>query len=98
MVNMDDKEALIFLMRDNRLSDLSSWHPTKFMANVAKLKSMDVKMNRISFSLKQIINMIPKDVDLDPDSIDEDNIGTGKSQIVHHCPKCGFKFATEDKS
>ncbi len=96
--DMSDQEALIFLMRDNRLSDLSSWHPAKFMTSVRALKSMNVKMSRIGFNMKQIEAMKAKDVDLDPDALDEDNIGTGKSQIVHQCPKCGFKFATEDKS
>ena len=48
LVDMDDEEALIFLMRDNRLSDLSSWHTTKFLTNVENL------MSRIGFSMKQI--------------------------------------------
>jgi len=95
--DMSDEEALIFLMRDNRLSDLSSWHPTKFMKNVTALKSMNVKMGRIGFKMKQIEAMIPKDVDLDPDALDQD-VGTGKSSLVHLCPKCGFKFQAEDKS
>ena len=94
--DMSDEEALVFLMRDNRTSDLSTWHPVKFHTNVQALQKMDVKMSRIGFSMKQIVSMKPKDVDIDPDELDADNIGSGKTMLLHVCPKCGFKFHKEE--
>lgn len=94
--DMTDEEALIFLMRDNRTSDLSSWHPTKFRINVQKLQKLNVKVTRIGFSMKQIKAMEAKAVDIDPDELNSDSFGSGKSMMLHICPKCGHQFHREE--
>lgn len=97
MADMTDEAALVFLMLDNRLSDLSSWHTSQFHTNVQTLKAMNVEVKRIGFTMKQIEAMKPKDVDIDPNALDDDGIGTGTTKVIHVCPKCGHKFGSEAK-
>lgn len=57
VVDMDDAEALLFLARDNRLSDLSSFDVPKLKAITVELQKIDVPLERIGFSEDEFVSL-----------------------------------------
>jgi len=49
--DMTDAEALTFLIRDNRLGELSRWDMPVLNANLAKLGDMNIKLEETAFEL-----------------------------------------------
>ena len=54
VVDMDDAEALLFLARDNRLSDLSVFDVPKLKAITVELQKIDVPLERIGFNEEEL--------------------------------------------
>jgi len=52
VMDMDDNEALQFLIRDNRLSELSSWDMPMLDANLATLKDEGYALEDMSFTME----------------------------------------------
>jgi hypothetical protein len=50
--DMDMKEELQFLIRDNRLSELSSWDKPMLDANICELQEMGVELQDVGFTLE----------------------------------------------
>jgi len=54
VMDMSDDEALLFLARDNRMSDLSSFDVPKLKAITVELKKINVPLERIGFNAGEL--------------------------------------------
>ncbi len=87
--DLTDAETLALLARDNALSDMSTNDPVKLKAISVDLQQMNVPIQRMGYTLKEITAMQPIEPE-PPDDFPEygDDIDT-----QYKCPKCQYEWS-----
>ncbi len=88
--DMSYTEELQFLIRDNRLSELSHWDMPVLNANLATLGDEDIQLEDVGFDLQSVEAM-----DYDPEDFKPTN-GLEQPRLDEKkpatCPECGHEF------
>jgi DNA modification methylase len=99
--DLTDAETLALLARDNALSDMSTNDPVKLKAISVELQEMDVEIQRMGYTLKEITSMQPrKEVEEDdPPPVSEEKPVTKMGdlwRLGNHRVLCGDSTRKED--
>lgn len=89
-VDMTPVEELQFLIRDNRLSELSRWDMPVLNANLATLGDEGVELEEMAFDLQTVESMGYDPEDFKPtNGLEQPRLDEKKPTT---CPECGHEF------
>jgi len=89
VVDMNDDEALLFLARDNRLSDLSAFDVPKLKAITVELQALNIPLERMGFTTEEYEPMVG--IFRPTNGLEQPRLDEKKPTI---CPECGHEWTT----
>lgn len=95
-----DEEALLFMIADNKLSELSSWNMPQLQVNFVDLKTSGIPLTLSGFTMKEIDGLKARDVkEDDPPPVSEEEPVTQAGDLWllgEHRVLCGDSTKAED--